>query len=315
MAADEIEDRDWCGNKTKHLPIVYLAGEGHYGLRARVAGWMQKFGVNKIKFWMSRTGTDLNTNEGLLKVIENVRALPERPGVICIDTLHRHLLGDENSAQDAKSMLDACALLMKEFDCTVILVHHTGVSEEAQHRARGSSAWRGALDIEISVKPSKGSSPIEVVQRKMKDAEMKDSLFFELRKVDIAGWRDEDGEQVSTVVLESVSEPMKMDKKVSKVEENRRRFERAWHSCHRDRDDKGRPFVDRYSMLSFLTGPSIGMKDSYAKRQMQPTANTFIGILLDAEYIEPYKNGWAATSDSAIMDFGDDDGGIIDYDG
>ena len=50
-------------------------------------------------------------------------------------------------------MLNACNGLMKEFDCSVLLVHHTGVSEEAQHRARGSSAWRGALDVEISVVP------------------------------------------------------------------------------------------------------------------------------------------------------------------
>ena len=306
MAATEMEGRDWCGNKTKHAPIVYLAGEGHYGLRARVAAWMQHHEVEHIDFWMSKTGTDLNTTEGLVKIIDNVRALPEhqRPKAIVVDTLHRFLAGDENSAQDAKTMLDSCALLMEEFDCTVILVHHTGVSDEAQHRARGSSAWRGALDIEISVKPGKNGGPIEVIQRKMKDAEMQESLFFDLKKVNIRGWRDEDGDQVSSVVLDSVSQPVKVEKKVSRVEENRRRFERAWHHCNRDRDDQKRPFLSRSALLNYQVN-ELGATESYAKKQLQPSATSLIGVLMDADYIEKYDSGWSAKSASLIIDFGD----------
>ena len=306
MAATEMEGRDWCGNKTKHAPVVYLAGEGHYGLRARVAAWMQHHEVEHIDFWMSKTGTDLNTTEGLVKIIDNVRALPEhqRPKAIVVDTLHRFLAGDENSAQDAKTMLDSCALLMEEFDCTVILVHHTGVSDEAQHRARGSSAWRGALDIEISVKPGKNGGPIEVIQRKMKDAEMQESLFFDLKKVNIRGWRDEDGDQVSSVVLDSVSQPVKVEKKVSRVEENRRRFERAWHHCNRDRDDQKRPFLSRSALLNYQVN-ELGATESYAKKQLQPSATSLIGVLMDADYIEKYDSGWSAKSASLIIDFGD----------
>ena len=304
MAAIDMDNRDWCGNRTKDLPIVYLAGEGHYGLRARVAAWMQNFGVEKIKFWMSKTGTDLNSNEGLVKVIDNVRALPETPKVIVVDTLHRFLNGDENSAQDAKTMLDACALLMQEFDCTVVLVHHTGVSDEAQHRARGSSAWRGALDIEVSVKPSKNGGPIEVIQRKMKDAEMQDSLFFDLKKVDIIGWRDEDNDQVSSVVLESVNKPITATKVLSKVEEHRKRFERAWHFAGRARDPQGRPHVTRSGMLDFLTGPAMMMKEAAAKKAMQMDSNRMIGTLVDAEYVTPFGQGWSVTDNTfvAVLD-------------
>jgi putative DNA primase/helicase len=309
MAATEMENRDWCGNRTKHAPVVYLAGEGHYGLRARVAAWMQHHEVEHIDFWMSKTGTDLNTTEGLVKIIDNVRALPEhqRPKVIVVDTLHRFLRGDENSAQDAKTMLDSCAILMEEFDCTVILVHHTGVSEEAQHRARGSSAWRGALDIEISVKPGK-NGPIEVIQRKMKDAEMQESLFFDLKKVDIRGWHDEDGDKVSSVVLDQTNQPVKMEKKVSRVEENRRRFERAWHHCNRDRDDQKRPFLSRSALLNYQVN-ELGATESYAKKQLQPSATSLIGVLLDADYIEIYGSGWSAKSTSLIIDFGDSNEG------
>ena len=148
---------EWAGHKVKPGAVVYLAGEGHHGLRSRVAAWKHHHQAGSLNMWLSKDGCDLNTAEGYQRVSENMKALPNAPAVIVVDTLHRFLLGDENSAQDAKTMLDACNGLMREFNCSVILVHHTGVSDEAQHRARGSSAWRGALDIEVSIVPSKDS--------------------------------------------------------------------------------------------------------------------------------------------------------------
>jgi len=145
-----------------------------------------------------------------------------------VDTLHRFLLGDENSAQDAKTMLDACGNLMSEFFCSVLLVHHTGVSDEAQHRARGSSAWRGALDIEISVVPPKAEdAPIEIIQRKSKDAEMALPMYVNLKSVPIDGWLDEDGEQVTSAVVVAAEAPAKAEKQ-DRLSKHRKMFESAW---------------------------------------------------------------------------------------
>jgi putative DNA primase/helicase len=204
---------DWClrmasGHRGMGRPqgrqgnVVYLAGEGHHGLRGRVAAWKHHHApTGKMAMWLSKDGCDLNTPTGYLKVVEQVRMLPNPP----IRDRGRYpapfLAGDENSAQDAKTMLDACNALMMEFDCSVILVHHTGVSDEAQHRARGSSAWRGALDIEISIVPGKEGIPMQIVQRKSKDAEMAETVHVELQQVAIPGWLDEDGQQVTSAVL------------------------------------------------------------------------------------------------------------------
>ncbi|MCE2839404.1 MAG: helicase RepA family protein, partial [Cyanobium sp. 49614_E6] len=164
-----------------------------------------------------------------------------------VDTLHRFLLGDENSAQDAKTMLDACAALMIEFGCTVILVHHTGVSEEAQHRARGSSAWRGALDIEISIVPAKDDRPIEIVQRKSKDAELAHSVWVELSPVALPGWVDDDGEPVTSVVVVEAEAPAKSEKK-SKTASFEKLFVSAWEATGKDVLE-GSPYVSRAAML------------------------------------------------------------------
>lgn len=198
---------EWCGHRVTACPVVYLAGEGHHGLRARIAGWKQHRSAAHLKAWVSKAGDDLNTPGGLGRVQDAIRALPEAPAIIVVDTLHRFLNGDENSAQDAKTMLDACAALQAEFSAAVILVHHTGVSDEAQHRARGSSAWRGALDIEISVVPGTPEKPMELIQRKSKDAELAPAIFARLETVTLP-WLDEDGEQVTTAVLAQDDAPV-----------------------------------------------------------------------------------------------------------
>jgi hypothetical protein len=218
---------DWAGHKVRQGNVVYLAGEGHHGLRGRVAAWKHHNKAGKLNMWLSKDGCDLNTPTGYLKVVEQVRMLKDRPSVIVVDTLHRFLAGDENSAQDAKTMLDACNNLMMEFNCSVILVHHTGVSEEAQHRARGSSAWRGALDIEISIVPASPNQPMQIVQRKSKDAELAGTVFVELQQVTIPGWYDEDNQPVTSAVIIQAQAP-KLIKKESKFSSEIRVLENAW---------------------------------------------------------------------------------------
>ena len=192
---------DWHGHKVKPCDVVYLAGEGHQGLRGRIAAWKHHNNATSLSMWLSQSGCDLNTTEGYQMAAMHIRSLPRSPGVIVVDTLHRFLNGDENSSQDAKTMMDACARLMHEFKCTVILVHHTGVSDEAQHRARGSSAWRGALDSEVSIVPSTKSAPMQIIQRKSKDAELAENINVELHQVTIPGWFDEDGLPVTSAVV------------------------------------------------------------------------------------------------------------------
>ena len=221
---------DWCGHKVKAGNVVYLAGEGHHGLRGRIAAWKHHNKVGKLSMWLSKDGCDLNTPTGYLQVVEQVRLLQEKPELIVVDTLHRFLSGDENSAQDAKTMLDACGNLMTEFDCSVVLVHHTGVSDEVQHRARGSSAWRGALDIEISVVPGKKDEPMQLVQRKSKDAELAPTVYLQLETVTIPSWYDEDNQPVTSAVITESNAPAE-PKRDSKIETHRKMIENAWWAC------------------------------------------------------------------------------------
>lgn len=192
---------DWAGQKVRHGGVVYLAGEGHYGLKARIAGWKQYHKVEHLNAWVSSSDCELNTTEGLAKTISEIRSLEAGDiSVIVVDTLHRFLVGDENKAVDAKTMLDACSTLSRTFDCSVILVHHTGANQDAKGRARGSTAWRGALDNQILVTTS--GDRIKLEQVKNKDGEIAEPVYLEKIPVHLPGWYDDDGEPVSTLILE-----------------------------------------------------------------------------------------------------------------
>lgn len=286
---------DWCGQKVKAGNVVYLAGEGHHGLRGRIAAWKHHNKAGKLSMWLSKDGCDLNTPTGYLQVVEQVRMLSEPPQVIVVDTLHRFLSGDENSAQDAKTMLDACNRLMLEFSCSVILVHHTGVSEEAQHRARGSSAWRGALDIEISVVPGKKDVPMQLVQRKSKDAELAPVVFLELQQITIPGWYDEDNQQVTSAVVVQSKAPPEPKKGGSKLDEHRKMFENAWWACGAEIKD-GLPYLSRSGLKDKL------LQDGNAERTVRNMVNPsytdkLIGALLNAEIIDAQEHGWVVVDD------------------
>jgi len=282
---------DWHGHKVKPGKAVYLAGEGHHGLRSRVAAWKQHHKAGKLDMWISKAGCDLNTPEGYMKVVEAIRALPEPPGIIGIDTLHRFLSGDENSAQDAKTMIDACTALMREFNCTVVLVHHTGVSDEAQHRARGSSAWKGALEIEISIVPPKGDAPLQIVQRKSKDAEEAAPVFASLMVVPINGWLDEDGEQVTSAVLAIEDAPPER-RKESKLDAAKKMFKNAWFEAGAEDDENGNPNISRSALISYMV-TNMELTPASAKQYAKPSnLDKPIGMLVNAQIIEAKTHGF-----------------------
>ena len=286
----------WFDHKVRNGAVAYLAGEGHHGLKGRIAAWKQHHDVKELDMWLSKHGIDLNTPQGYQKAADAIRALPSPPAVIAIDTLHRHLQGDENSAVDTKTMLDACAALQKEFGCMVLLVHHTGVSVEAQHRARGSSAWRGALDIEISVIPG---DTIQVVQRKAKDSEQAKDLWMELQSIPIKGWLDEDQEQVTSAVIIEGLEIVKNEK--DPLQSKKKVLEDVWHSSGEEYLGNS-PYVTREAIIRLLEGRELS--PGTIKQYLKPTPDKgVIGPLIEAREIEPAAQGWIVIGEKMLLGF------------
>lgn len=292
---------EWQGRPVKPGVVVYLAGEGHHGLRGRFAAWKQHYGKEPSKLWISNSGCDLNTPDGYQKVVQSVagimRQTGEPPAAICVDTLHRFLAGDENSAQDVKTMLDACGSLIQEFGCAVILVHHTGVSEEAQHRARGSSAWRGALDMEISVVPGGDGKPIKLVQRKAKDSEEAPDAFLDLQTVELPGWLDEDGEQVTSAVATPSVAPAEASAG-GKLQEHYRMLEAAWFASGAELS-AGLPYITKSALVDYLMQNLPGRKPSTIEQMVKPSEKRkMMGMLCEGGVARVEGNGFVVCDPS-----------------
>jgi len=262
-------------------------------LRTRIRAWQQHHRVSENDFHVLPKADDLDREEVVDVLSDEIGQLGLRPGIIVVDTLHRYFSGDENSARDAKAMLESCAKLMDRFDCTVILVHHTGLAADAQHRARGSSAWRGTLDIEVSVKPPSSARPISILQKKMKDAEQAQSRFFKLQPVSINGWFRENGQPITSVVLVETERPSKQaSRKPNILDRSKKRLEGCWLADGNRYTKDGKPYVAKLDLVKYLQEQPNGLALSTARRETQPDANRMIGVLMTAQLIKPLDKGW-----------------------
>lgn len=196
----------WNGQKVRAGNVVYLCGEGQRGVRERVAAWAQNQGVTSFGGHMliSQGASTLDTPDGYAKVVSAIEESGRKPDLIMVDTLNRFMAGDENDTRDASAFVAVCARLQEQYDACVCLIHHTGVGVGAQKRARGSSAFLGALDVQVYV--ARKGDIYSATMTKCKDGKEQMPVNFKLREVPISGWLDEDGQLVSSAVVDPTDE-------------------------------------------------------------------------------------------------------------
>lgn len=200
MAASIATGTDWYGNDVEQGSVVYVAGEGHAGIGRRLKAWSQHTGVELAcaPLYVSQRAVVFSDTASLQGLIEELDAM-DAPSVIFIDTLARASAGmDENSAKDMGQFIQQLDTIKHRYNCTVIVVHHTGLNEK--QRARGSSAIKAALDVEIGL--SKTDKTIVLKSTKMKDAPPFDDLAFTFKGVELP-WLDDYGTPIVSAVLES----------------------------------------------------------------------------------------------------------------
>lgn len=184
------------GRRCRRCNIIYLCGEGYDGLKGRLNAWMVAHDRANIgNLGIIAHPFDLDKNDTVQSVITAIReGTPfESIDVIIIDTVNRYMSGDENSAQDTRTFLNLTANIQEAFDCTLIYVHHTGNDEANIKRGRGSSAWRGALDFEISVVKNEESGLRTATPVKMKDGELRKPIYGDIVGIPLGeGWNDPD---------------------------------------------------------------------------------------------------------------------------
>lgn len=203
MAMHIAAGKAWRGCRVNGGAVLYIAAEGGAGVRNRLAAFKrERPDMASVPLTLLPVGLDLHGQGDALAVCEIIQ--DAAPALVVVDTLARSMgIGDENTAKDAAMFVKNCDLIREAAGAHVMVVHHTGKDED--RGARGSSALRAAVDTEISV-TSKG----EIVCTKQRDMAYAESLHFTLRSVTLG--MDEDGEPVTSAVVEA-SEPPKKERK------------------------------------------------------------------------------------------------------
>jgi hypothetical protein len=292
MACAIATGQQWNHNRTASGTVVYLAGEGNYGIRQRVASWARTNDVDNLdNLLISNKSVDMDSPGAAAQILKAIRTLTDGTvTLIVIDTLNNHMSGDENSARDTRAMLNACNIVAAAVQASVMLVHHVGHQSE-KVRARGSSAWRAALDTSIAVMRSKDDeSLIEVSCTKMKDAADPQPIYGRLQKVDL-NWCDEDGEVIYGAVFAIEDAPVAANKVESEYKSEIRKLSNAWWKSGAIERD-GAPYVARNDLIKYLV-ENEGVKEETAKMYVKEgKKGRLVYNLLTAQVITPHDKGW-----------------------
>jgi 5S rRNA maturation endonuclease (ribonuclease M5) len=204
LAASVAMGSAWMGHQVHAGRVFYIAGEGHNGLARRFRAW-------EVAKEMSLKPGQLFKSAGAMQVLDEAMVLDVSdqiaatcsdapPAMVVIDTLARNFgAGDENSTEDmSRFITHVDRHLRQRFGCCVLLVHHSGHNME---RARGSSALKAAVDAEYEITKDDAGG-IKIRTTKMKDAELPPELLLRIKGVELPGLLDEDGQPVTSAVLE-----------------------------------------------------------------------------------------------------------------
>jgi len=194
----------WMGYECQSANALYIYGEGAAGIKKRMSALEDEYGSSgNIRFMPYPVDFHGIGDTGML--IKQLNELSFTPGFVVVDTLAMSFGdGDENNSKDMNKFIRNLKQLRDKFNCTVLLVHHSG--KNVKRGERGSSALRGAIDSAIKVeKKCIGRKVIcTLTSDKQKDEEKNDPILLELKKVNL-------GASLSSVVVVKAGADIKLD--------------------------------------------------------------------------------------------------------
>ena len=199
--------KDWDGHKVKQGAVLYVAGEGGFGVTQRIRAWELHHQVanldNLARLPVPIFPADSDQVKTVLEYCQEIKAKTGHAvKLVILDTLARCYGGnDENSSRDMGAFIQGCDTIKQLTGATVLVVHHSGKNVDSG--GRGSSSLPVALDVEYRVsRDGEGEQALVLTCSKMKDAEQPDTKAYDLISVHIR--TDSDGDDINSLCLTSV---------------------------------------------------------------------------------------------------------------
>ena len=227
VAASVSTGKPFQGLKVQKGDVVYIAGEGHRGLRRRFDAWAKhhKIDPKDIRTMISRSAVnyrDENAAKDLEQELIEAQKKGLKPSLFVIDTLARNYGdGDENSNADMSRFIRVVDSFNDKFGCATLIVHHSGHSDS--QRGRGASSLKGALDTEFLC--AKKDDAILVRCTKVKDFEAPADLNLQLTSVELG--ITSDGKPLTSAVLTKTDDPVAHSTITPSIRRNLRVFREA----------------------------------------------------------------------------------------
>lgn len=196
--------KPWASRRVTQGSVVYIVGEGGIGVPRRIRAWEMEFNGGTPIESLYRIDCPVfpASPESAEQVIKAAQDVTEQTGspvrLIVLDTLARCFGGsDENAAKDMGAFIQGCDHIKAETGATVLVIHHSG--KDLDKGARGSSAFRAALDVEFNVRREGEGGALVLSCTKMKDSEEPTTRAYDLSPLNL--YIDNDGEEVNSLVV------------------------------------------------------------------------------------------------------------------
>lgn len=204
---------EWMGkplNINGPQTVIYVGAEGGQTLWDQIEGWLaahKDADLSGLRVLDSAEGHTLNVvykaedgswNTSLDRLKEEIKAAcPDGPPAMVVIDPQINVIPtvEENSNKEMMQVLGQLKHWADTWKTLVVLIHHTG---HEGGRARGASAQKATMDLQVEVNGSDGKG--EIWFQKVKGAaKPKDALTFKLDAVEIEG-----GSQWSAVAVPDV---------------------------------------------------------------------------------------------------------------
>lgn len=184
-------------------PVLIVSAEGA-GMDRRLRAWALKhepdLDFDSLPLWILERRVDFNSPDSFAQLVTEIEGLEINPRLIVIDTLSKNSGGlDENSNTEVKAFIGTLDNgLKRKFNCTIVLVHHTG--HVSKDRARGASALEADTDAAYVITREGASKVVSVSRERFKDSGDLPPLVYQAEVIEL-GYEDDDGLPVTSIAL------------------------------------------------------------------------------------------------------------------
>lgn len=179
MAACVSLGIEWQGHRTHQTTVLYVVAEGARGVKKRRNAWNQAH-ETEMKVIFYPKAVQIGEQEEMYRLISY--CLLKQVGYVIFDTQARCTVGvDENDNTEMGEIVAALDILKQETGACVHMVHHSTGADP--RKARGATAWDGAVDAEFYTKRDRDADTVELHTKFQKD--IPEAEIMKLRTLEV----------------------------------------------------------------------------------------------------------------------------------